>query len=334
MWLEQSGMSDFQSRCDAAAWFLSVLFEGYEGGFVEMRAFRKEGGDVVRRQDWRPLPLRGLRSFAAELVRLSDVSFDVYVGVLPREEKRGTADSVKQARWMWADFDAKNMHPGQLSAMSEAATMAVDSGYGLHCYWEITPMKLASLSEREVFCRAMRGLQKKGSDGQADNVADLPRILRVPGTWNWKNGEKMPVRLIAAPVIESEELPEEIAPIGDAEMLRIKEGVKGMLSAAANNVLPAIYPAWRSSRGHSVNDPNVWLRGQLTWFHMFLRHQDKTADDDSTPEDVRGRSIIDGCVVEMSEDFTNLFLRLSDAGYDPTNWHKSPLFKLEDIGGN
>lgn len=325
-------MSEFQSRCDAAAWFLSVLFEGYESGYVEMRAFRKEGGNVVKRRDYRALPLKSLNGFAAELVRLSDASFDVYVGVLPREEKRGVAESVRHARWIWADFDGKNMQMGQLDAVAQGADMAVDSGHGVHCYWQIPPRVLDSQKSRKAFCIAMRSVQKKQSDDAADDVSDLPRILRVPGTWNWKNGEKVPVRLVKAPA--AVEIPaDDIAPMGDAEHARIKLGVKEMIAAARQNALPMLSPAWRSCRKHIVNDPNVWVRGQLTWWVCMLRGQESNQSEEETESALRSRAVIDSCVEELTSDFVNLFLRLDSEGYDPTGWENNPLFTLEEVRG-
>lgn len=327
---------EMQNRIDEASRFLSCLFDGYQSGWLEMRAFRREGESVVRRQDFKAIPLRSIPSLAAEIVRLSDVQFDVYIGVLPREEKRGVAESVRRARWMWADLDSKTLTSSQQSAAVEECDLAVDSGYGTHCYWSLgEEMLLPGFADRETFCRVMRAIQKKTSDDTADNVSDLPRILRVPGTWNWKRGQKVPVRLLKHPALpETEAKEEDVSPLGDSEWERIQRGITDMVSAAQENALPALHPAWRSCRGHVVNDPNVWTRGQITWFQFMLKHQQSIRAIDDPAEAVRRGAIVDACVAELTDDFTSLFLTLEARGYDPTGWRNNPLFTMEDMRGN
>lgn len=329
-----TSVDTFTERVGQAEKFLRVLFSGYELGFVEWRAFSKSGGgNVARRRDYKALPLRDPSAFATEMVRLSDAGWDIYVGVLPRREKRGTADSVRESRWFWADFDAKNLTTGEIDNACEGADIVVRSGHGVHAYWQITkPVDLSQQERREVFSAMLRKVQAGMSGGKADDVSDIPRILRVPGTWNWKNGEKVAVVLSvcpdppAAPVLESPDA--EV--IGDEEVLRIKRGMKEMEQAAKEDALPHLFPAWHSCRGHVVNDPNVWVRGQITWLTFALRHQASVRAIDNFDEAVRRGAIVDNIVEELSEDFTNLFLELERRGYPVIGYRDNPIFERRD----
>lgn len=122
---------------------------------------------------------------------------DVYFGVMRRIAQSGRAvDCIDTTRILWADFDAKNFRAktGFVSAYSEIANMRliphiiVDSGHGYHAYW---------LLDREYpFGEAqavMKGMEKVH---RTDHCSDQPRILRLPGTLNYKDASPLPVRLV------------------------------------------------------------------------------------------------------------------------------------------
>lgn len=325
-------MNNFSDRVQSAASFLAALFGGYESGFVEVRAFCKTGGNVAKRQFFQSLPMRSPEPLAKELVMLSDRNFDVYVGVLPRKEKRGVADAVVSARWVWADLDAKCMSPVRIAEAVADADMIVQSGYGTHAYWQLTQEReLLTGLQREKFVRLVRRAQSSLSNGAADDVSDLPRILRVPGTWNWKRGEKVPVVLERCPVISLPVPAEENSPIGDEEGGRLQQGVKEMMAAAEMDALPALHPAWRNCRGMIVNDPNVWLRGQVTWLRFMKSHQQKVRALDDFEESVRRGKIVDSCLDDMTEDFCNLFLELERRGFNVLGFRNNPLFRINEV---
>ena len=67
--------------------------------------------------------------------------------------------------------------------------MVVDSGHGYHAYWRIGEMVLFDEAKPIMvgLARALRG----------DHVYDRPRILRIPGTTNWKDPQNpAPVRTV------------------------------------------------------------------------------------------------------------------------------------------
>ena len=133
-----------------------------------------------------------------EAIRLSQADkMDVYYGVLPRLTTRGRAeDCVKMTHVLWADFDAKNFRAktGFVSAYSEIANMRliphiiVDSGHGYHAYW-----LLDGMYPFEDAHKVMKGIE---AVHKTDHCSDQPRILRLPGTMNYKDASPLPVRLV------------------------------------------------------------------------------------------------------------------------------------------
>ena len=71
--------------------------------------------------------------------------------------------------------------------------LVVDSGYGLHVYWlfdrDIDPATWVGMSRHLSAAMAKEGLQV-----DTTCTEDAARILRVPGTFNFKNGQAVPVR--------------------------------------------------------------------------------------------------------------------------------------------
>jgi hypothetical protein len=82
-------------------------------------------------------------------------------------------------------------------------TVVVDSGHGYHVWWVFhTPVKIeteedrarcSSLSTR--WKDAINAVAHKVGGWKFDSVQDLARILRLPGSFNLKNGERLPVRI-------------------------------------------------------------------------------------------------------------------------------------------
>jgi hypothetical protein len=110
---------------------------------------------------------------------------------------------------IWLDIDVKDPPKGYASLQEAVrglqafeATVGlpppsalVFSGGGLHVYWSstkvFTPDEWRPLAERLKNAALQHGLRC-----DAGCTTDRARILRVPGTFNWKNGEKRPVKLM------------------------------------------------------------------------------------------------------------------------------------------
>lgn len=111
--------------------------------------------------------------------------WDIYVGANPRSRLGGRdAASVALARCLFVDFDGPTVEQA-LKIVSDAGlpppTLVVMSGHGVHCWWRLVePMKNLGLWTR--YQKALIALV--GSDPK---IHDPPRILRVPGTTNWKS---------------------------------------------------------------------------------------------------------------------------------------------------
>ena len=168
-----------------AGLFLRNLFAPYTNGYIEIRAFKGES----REQSFHELPISGerLKSLCESLVDKSDAGYDVYCGVLPRKERFGKASSIAQAAVIWADFDRKNMTPEELETAIIGADIVVDSGNGLHAYWYMDEVEnIGDKRKQDAFSLVVEEIQQEKSGFHADRTHDVPRILRVPGTLNWK----------------------------------------------------------------------------------------------------------------------------------------------------
>lgn len=92
---------------------------------------------------------------------------------------------------LFAEFDAKDFADGKpgarahIKALEPAPSVIVDSGGGYHCYWLLAePFMLDSDEARGRADHAQKGWVKRvGSD---DGAKDLARVLRIPGTKNFK----------------------------------------------------------------------------------------------------------------------------------------------------
>lgn len=127
---------------------------------------------------------------------------DVYLGALPRKRRQGGASGVGGLVWVWADVDygatgharparyaSREEALGAIGALSAAPTALVDTGGGFHAWWALAAEP--TLEEwREAIARVAAAV------GGDPGVRDLPRILRVPGTANFKTGEPRAVTLV------------------------------------------------------------------------------------------------------------------------------------------
>ena len=155
------------------------------GLFGEMRAIKN--GHVE--QHFEPLTGDGVRTIVTIAEQFNQAGWDTYYGVLPRIRERGRSeDCVDRTSVLWADIDAKHFSPDLatgkraaldvLSGVSPYPNIVVDSGGGVHAYWLLR--RSVALTEA---ASAMRGLARATG---GDAVHDAARVLRLPGTLNWK----------------------------------------------------------------------------------------------------------------------------------------------------
>jgi hypothetical protein len=155
--------------------------------FVEVRSIR----DGKVKQWW-----EADRQAACDLaISQSDAGWDAYYGVLPRLDRVGDAEHIAPStQVLWADLDAKTIGSKQAALMTLVRapvppSVVVDSGHGYHAYWRLDMPWTWELAHM-----AMVGI---ADDLRGDHVYDRARILRIPGTMNWKDPDApVPVRAI------------------------------------------------------------------------------------------------------------------------------------------
>ena len=147
-------------------------------------------------------------TMARKAIELSELGRDVWhavnpVSVKPTDGKRGDETTVSYQTAIVVDIDIKSdAHKSDNLAQSfeEAKSflpftpsLIIDSGYGLHAYyiWNM-PIEITDENREEIKRRnnlLIEVVRKKANSKKIDGVGDLPRILRTPGTFNYKLGK-------------------------------------------------------------------------------------------------------------------------------------------------
>lgn len=132
-----------------------------------------------------------VRDAARRIARLGQRT-DVYVGCAPRVRRRGSREDVAPTSLLWADMDT----PSAVAALKAfpIPTMIVNSGSGepghkhAHAYWALArPLSVEELESANRLLAAALGADPR--------CADAARILRPPGTANYKEDPPRPVEL-------------------------------------------------------------------------------------------------------------------------------------------
>ena len=126
---------------------------------------------------------------------IPDEDRDVYFGVHPcliekSSHQRCTNDDVCAINCLFAEFDPEPMTKEQLADHIELLglqpNVLVDSGRGYHGYWILRDTyTLDSIHARERVTRLQKAFV--GAVGGDPAAKDLARMLRVPGTRNYKD---------------------------------------------------------------------------------------------------------------------------------------------------
>jgi len=165
--------------------FFSMLFP-MKGCFVELRALPAVGAAGIRRT-W--VPVEDPRKAVEEAMK-SRWTHNVFFGVCPRSRiGRGLKEDVRQLPALWADLDEQGFEWGLAEAMDAIESFPfppsaiVMSGHGYHVYYFLaTPLDLGG---DPTFAESL--LQALQEELGSDRVADVTRLLRVPGTLNLKD---------------------------------------------------------------------------------------------------------------------------------------------------
>ena len=143
---------------------------------------------------------------AAKLPATSNCYFGVnpITGPARKNAGRGTADTVTRLSALFCDLDVK---PGACPTLDVAQAIVaelgiilgtrpsalVESGGGLHAYWPVTDCDITQAGPLlKRWGRLVAAVADK-LDVNVDNVYDLARMLRLPGSVNNKTGQPRPV---------------------------------------------------------------------------------------------------------------------------------------------
>lgn len=153
---------------------------GYYGSAVTLQAF--DDGPDKRRE---LAAVRGgtLREIWPWVCTMQNRGAGIFCTVSETVLGQRKASDVKRIRALFCDFDGKE--PGDWHL---PPSIVVQSGHGKHAYWVVNDCPLSGFVEAQK-----RLALHYGSDFK---VHDLPRVMRLPGTWHQK-GEPFMVRLVS-----------------------------------------------------------------------------------------------------------------------------------------
>lgn len=170
----------------APLWFVRELCRG--DGYVELRVKIADTGRIVQRF----FPSDDPEGIHAAAMRACERG-DVWVGMCLRGRERGRAQDCVSASFLWADLDRGDEG---LARCPVRPSLLIESGTPGHlqAFWRLEePVDLTNGTERGAFIGRLRSLQRAVG---SDPVADLPRVMRYPGTLNFKGPEPV----VVAPV--------------------------------------------------------------------------------------------------------------------------------------
>jgi hypothetical protein len=182
---------------DTALSFLRHLYDGTDTGWLSTFSVDRATGEQVVR--WAPVdqPER----LIDEVLELPTTSC-VWFGVATRQRKlmgkRGGAADCRELPALWLDIDIAgpahhqdNLPPDRAAAKAIverfplAPTAVIDSGNGLQAWWQLDEPISADQAPR-LLARWQATWERLAAPYHLDNVSDVPRVMRLPGTLNNK----------------------------------------------------------------------------------------------------------------------------------------------------
>ena len=195
-------MATLATDAGQAIAFLRHLFKPYQDGFIEIRPLSKHKPHANRTTYRLPHCLKGEegQALTQHIISLAIRGYDVYVGVCPRAAPEGPGrklgkDSIEQVGAVWIDLDAKV--PGSSQGLLDNCDIVIHTGNGWHGYTMLPAVaNCRNTKDRTAIESKIRSWQNSIILG-TDPVGNVDRILRVPGTINWKEPDNpKPVTLL------------------------------------------------------------------------------------------------------------------------------------------
>lgn len=189
--------------------FLNTLYGSCESGWLTL--WTKQD----KKTAWLDVTNHELIADTAQSVE-QDIYFGVGISNQRKPEGRLSADDVTAIPGLWIDIDIagqehkQNNLPAGLAEATEfmnslpfEPTIIVDSGHGLHAYWLFREMwSFDTPEERNQAKGLLKGFQDfirsraTARGWKLDATHDLSRVLRLPGTVNYKS-KPVPVTVIS-----------------------------------------------------------------------------------------------------------------------------------------
>ena len=108
---------------------------------------------------------------------------DVCIGMTVRGRHRGSADACIRAGVLWGDYDS-GLELLETYPIPPTWLIASRTPGRFHSYWRLDkPVDLTDPAQRHLFGSRIKRLQ---IDTGSDQVADLPRVMRIPSLWRAK----------------------------------------------------------------------------------------------------------------------------------------------------
>lgn len=178
-----------QLDANAAARYVDLL-TGDRDTVVTLQTF---DDTAQKRRELAAIRSGTLKSLWPWVCAQQELGCGVFVTVNDTTPGKRTAADVLRVRALFCDFDGTEPDP---DAWHWAPSMVVQSGHGKHAYWVIVPsLPALGVPLAEFKPSQLRLATHYGSDLK---VHDLPRVMRLPGTWHQKDA--VPVLVTIAEV--------------------------------------------------------------------------------------------------------------------------------------
>lgn len=188
-------------------------------------------------------------------------AWNLYFGVATRDGKGGTKENVVSISCGWADIDFKNTPEDKfnkkLKAFPFKPTIIIRSGNGVHLYFLLSlPVEQKNRSRIEHINQWIE------SELGGDNVGNIDRILRLPGTVNHKYDNK--------PLCEIVEINTNTYKLDDL----------------LNNIPESVTKPTRNNKAHKIAElsntkTDTALRAQVEYVTKQIEEKDIVLGDDS-----------------------------------------------------
>lgn len=182
--------------------FFEQLYGGQEG-VLELRAL-EPGDSKPRERDF--IALRDGRIDAGRVESFIQTcaakKWNAYFGVALRaqasiKDRKGDLDHCQSLTALFVDADYKREGEaetrGKIAALPVPPSLMVSTGGGLHVYWLLSRPLLLKTADGLAQARQLLQSVAKHADVVDQSVSEPARVLRIPGTWNFKYTPPLPV---------------------------------------------------------------------------------------------------------------------------------------------